>query len=213
MNGDASNMASRMHAMLPEGWFGDVTPVLQSVLQAVGAGLSAFWMLLQSVITQTRIATATGSFLDQISQDFFGSGLPRYVDEVDDAFRTRITEALLRPRSTRAALREALYQMTGRLPRVFEPARTTDTGGYAIGGIGYGAGGGWGSLALPYQFFLTAYRPLVGGIPELAGYSGPGVPVYGSLAMEVSGIPDSVIEAAVPPLLPAATIAWMNISN
>jgi hypothetical protein len=179
----------------------------------VGAGLSAFWTLLQAVISQTRIATSSGGFLDLICTDFFGSSIVRLRDEQDGPFRARITDALLQPRGTRAALTLALFQLTGRHPRIFEPALTSDTGGYTIGGIGYGSGGGWGSLTLPYQFFITAFRPAGGGIALIAGYSSGGIPVYGSLAMEATGIPDNFIQASIPPVLPAATTAWMNISN
>ena len=213
MIGDPSDMASRMLALLPAGWFGGTKPVLQSLMQAVGSGLASFWILLQVVIAQTRIATSTDIFLDLISEDFFGSTMPRFVDEPDIAFRRRIMDALLRPRSTRMALANALYELTGRYPNIFEPASTTDTGGYAIGGIGYGAAGGWGSLNLPYQFFLTVYRPSGGGIAELAGYSSGGIPVYASLSMERDTISDRSLQDAIPPLLPAATIAWMSIAN
>jgi hypothetical protein len=213
MKGDADDMASRLLAILPAGWFGDTAPTLQALLAGLGTAFAAFWSLLQTVIAQARIATASGIFLDMISTDYFGCSLLRFAGESDNAFRGRITEALLRPRATRAALALALLQLTGRPPAIFEPARTSDTGGYGAGGVGYGAGGGWGNLALPFQFFLTAYRPSGGGIAELAGYSAAGIPVYGSLAMEVAGVPDSVIQEAVLPLLPAASTAWMRISN
>ena len=213
MIGDANDMQRRLLALLPSGWFNDAPPVLSQLLSGIGAAFSTFWTLLQAVVTQTRIATATSLFLDLISTDFYGSTLARFVDETDDAFRTRVVQALLRPRATRAALTSALFELTGREPTIFEPARTTDTGGYTIGGIGYGSGGGWGSLALPFQFFVTAYRPRAGGIPDLAGYSGGGIPVYGSLSFEVKAIPDTFIQASVSPLLPAATTAWMRISN
>jgi hypothetical protein len=213
MTGDTDDMARRISALLPQGWFGDDTPILDAVLQGVGTAFSAFWMLLTFVICQTRIATASGMFLDMISGDFFGQSLFRYIDESDDAFRTRIAYALLRPRATRAAIVNALQQLTGRAPAIFEPSRTSDTGGYTIGGVGYGAGGGWGSLALPYQFFLTAYRPSGGGIAALAGYGTGGIPVYGDLTMQAENVSDAIIQAAVPPLLPAGSTAWMRISN
>lgn len=222
MIGDIADMAGRLLALLPAGWFGDTTPVLTALLQGLGAAFSRFWSLLQAVILQTRIKTATGMFLDLISADFFGVRLLRFVDESDAAFQTRVLQALLRPRATRSALTTALLQLTGSAPVIFEPARTTDTGGYTIGGIGYGSGtgatgfesgGGWGSLALPYQFFITVFRPAGGGIAELAGYGTGGIPVYASLSMEVTGIADSFIQAAVPPLLPAGTTAWMRLSG
>ena len=223
MIGDTNDMAGRLRAILPAGWFGeaDDTPVLTSLLLGIGTAFSSFWSLLQSVITQTRIITASGGFLDMISADFFGAGLVRLPDEQDDAFRTRILEGILRPRGTRAALTLGMLQLTGNNPVIFEPANTSDTGGYSIGGIGYGAGaaggggggGGWGSLALPFQFFITVFRPSGGGIAELAGYGSGGIPVYGSLSMETVGLPDSVIVASIPPLLPTATTAWMRLSG
>jgi hypothetical protein len=215
MLGDTGDMAGRLRAILPNGWFGeaDTTPVLDSVLQSIGTAFSSFWSLLQSVILQARIATASGNFLDLIGADFFGGTMVRLPDEQDAGYRVRLTDAILRPRATREALSLALLQLTGRSPVIFEPARTADTGGYTIGGVGYGQGGGWGNLSLPFQFFLTVFRPSGGGIAELAGYGTGGFPVYGSLIMESASLPDSVIVASVPPLLPAATTAWMRLTN
>ncbi len=206
-------MARRLLAMLPAGWFGDVTPVLAALLQGLGTAFANFWTLLQAVISQTRIRTATGLFLDLISADFFGNLMLRFSDETDSAFQTRVLQSLLRPRATRAALTTSLLQLTGHAPVIFEPARTSDTGGYTIGGLRYGAGGGWGSLLLPYQFFITVFRPSGGGIAEFAGYGTGGIPVYGNLSMEVTAVTDSFIQGAVPPMLPAGTIAWMRLSD
>ncbi len=215
MLGDADDMAGRLRAILPAGWFGEAasTPVLGSLLLSVGNAFASFWSLLQSVILQVRISTASGSFLDMISTDFYGSSMVRLLDEQDGAFRVRLVNGLLRPRGTREALSLALLQLTGKSPVIFEPARTSDTGGYSIGGIGYGQGGGWGNLSLPFQFFITIYRPSGGGIAELAGYGTGGIPVYGSLTMEPASLPDSAIVASVPPLLPVATIAWMRLAD
>ena len=206
-------MARRLTAMLPEGWFGDETPILSAILTGLGTSYAAFWSLLQAVITQSRIGTASGPFLDLIGADYFGPPFAREPAEQDDAFRARILGALLRPCATRSALAIAFEHLTGRIPTIFEPALTSDTGGYTIGGIGYGLGGGWGSLSLPYQFFVTVYRPSGGGIAALAGYGSGGVPVYGSLAMEIDEVSDATLRSALPPLLPAGITAWMRISN
>ena len=80
-----------------------------------------------------------------------------------------------------------------------------------MGGVGYGVAGGWGCLRLPFQFFITAYRPQGGGISQLAGYGTGGVPTYGSLDMVQSQVSDAAIFSSIPPLLPAATIAWARI--
>ncbi len=215
MMGDADDMAGRLRAILPNGWFGEAaaTPVLGALLLSLGTAFSSFWALLQSVVQQVRIGTAAGRFLDLISVDFFGSNLVRLLDEQDASFRVRIQDELLRPRGTREAVSLAMQQLTGKSPVIFEPARTSDTGGYSIGGVGYGESGGWGNLELPFQFFMTIFRPSGGGIAELAGYGTGGVPVYGSLSMEAASLPDSAIIASVPPLLPAATIAWMRLAD
>lgn len=213
MTGDASDMARRLRTVLPQGWFGDDTPVLDTLLQGLGAGLSAFYGLLEFVRAQTRIATAVGTFLDGVAADFFGAACVRWTTEPDSAFRVRIQQTLLRPRGTRSALATALTDLTGRAPAIFEPCRPADTGGYAVGGVGYGVAGGWGNLSLPYQVFVTAYRPTGTGIAALAGYGVGGIPVYGSLGMEAMPITDALIQAAIPALLPAGTTAWLRISN
>ena len=213
MIGDSNDMAARMRAVLPPRWFGDSAPLLGAVLAGLGTGWSAIYNLVTTVQAQTRIATAGGAFLDLISADFFGIALPRRPREGDAAFRTRIDQALLRPRATRAALVLALTEMTGRTPVVFEPARTSDTGGYSVGGVGYGFAGGWGSLALPYQVFVTAYRPPGGGIALLGGYGTSGIAGYGDLSMITTAVTDADIQAEVVSVLPAATIAWMNIAG
>jgi hypothetical protein len=226
MIGDSDDMAARMQAVLPARWFGDASPLLQAVLLGLGTCWSAIFGLIQTVQAQARIATASGGFLDLISADFFGAALPRRNAEVDSAFRTRISQELLRPRATRAAMVLALTELTGRSPRVFEPARPSDTGGYNVGGLCYGGqtivdgaivvvpgAGGWGSLALPYQVFITAYRPLGGGILLLAGYGTGGLQYYGDLSMLSTVVSDAEIQTTVTKLLPAASIAWLNIAN
>ncbi len=202
-----------MKAVLPARWFGDAAPLLQAVLAGIGTGWSAIYSLIETTQAQTRIATASGGFLDLISADFFGLALPRRSGETDLAFRRRIDEELLRPRATRAALVLALTELTGMAPVIFEPTRTSDTGGYNLGGVGYGVAGGWGSLALPYQFFVTAFRPPGGGIALLAGYGSGGIAGYGDLSMVTTVVTDQDIQAEVVQVLPAATIAWMNIAG
>ncbi len=115
--------------------------------------------------------------------------------------------------ATRSALVTALAELTGADPIIFEPARTSDTGGYRVGGVAYGVSGGWGNLALPYQLFITIARPVGGGIAQLAGYGTGGIPVYGSVSWETANISDAELFAAVPPLLPAGTIAWCRLSG
>jgi hypothetical protein len=211
MIGDPADMARRLRAVIPFGWFSDSAVILQDLLESLGAAWSLTYGLIQFVVQQTRILTATGRFLDAISVDFFSNQLPRRSMEDDSGFLMRIENELLRARGTRAAVSRALQQLTGNTPSIFEPRLTSDTGGYTIGGVGYGVAGGWGCLRLPFQFFVTAYRPQGGGISQLAGYGTGGVPTYGSLDMVQSQVSDAAIFSSIPPLLPAATIAWARI--
>ena len=82
---------------------------------------------------------------------------------------------MLQPRGTRAALVQALVNLTGRPPVVFEPARPPDTRAWGVA-CGWGVAGGWGSLAMPFQCLVTAFRPQGGGVSVVAGW---GVPAGG----------------------------------
>ena len=169
MIGDQQDILSRLKQVLPLRWFPDETPVLDTLLNGVAWAWAWVYELLQYVITQARISTAETAWLDLIATDFFGSGLDRRVGENDDSYRHRILVELIRERGTRQAVISSLLDQTGRPPAVFEPANTLDTGGYGsisghASGIAYGTAGGWGSLNLPFQFFVTAYRPVSVGI-------------------------------------------------
>jgi len=103
-----------------------------------------------------------------IAQDFFGPRLRRRARQSDESFRTRIKLELLRERSTKQALICAVADLTGRSPTVFEPGHCGDTGAYGfplssvnnpVLGFAYGLAGGWGNRDLPFQVFITAFRP------------------------------------------------------
>jgi hypothetical protein len=224
MTGDQQDMLARLRAVLPARWFPDSAPVLDGLLNGLAAGWCWVYQLLQYVKAQTRIATATDVWLDIIASDFFGDRLIRRAGQADDAFRNRIQRELFRERGTRAAVAAVLQDLTGRSPLVFEPARSTDTGGYtsligAGGGVGYGSAGGWGSLALPFQCFITAYRPIGSGIATVCGWGGPaggyghGTIEYASLEMVQGQVTDDDIYAAVADVMPVAAIGWTRITN
>jgi hypothetical protein len=218
MTGDTADMLARLASLLPLRWFPDTTPILSALLTGLADGWAWLYAMLQYAKLQTRIATATDTFLDLVSQDCFGPALPRRFGESDASFRARIQSALLRPCATRTALVGVLTDLTGRTPVVFEPARPADTGAYGIA-LGYGVAGGWGSLALPYQSFVTAFRPLDAGVPLVAGWGsgaggwGMGAIEYASAAMIDAQVSDSDIQNAIAATLPVATIAWTRISD
>ena len=218
MIGDAADMLARLASLLPLRWFPQTAPVLSALLAGLADGWAWLYAMLQYVMLQTRIATATDTFLDLVSQDCFAAALPRRPGESDAAFRARIQRALLAPRATRPAMLAVLTGLTGRVPVIFEPARPADTGAYGIA-LGYGVAGGWGSLKLPFQGFITAFRPLDAGVPLVAGWGsgaggwGRGAIEYASNVMVQAQVPDSDILAAVAATMPVATVGWTRISD
>jgi hypothetical protein len=197
--------------------------VLDSLLSGLGCVWAWTYSLVVFVGQQTRIATASGVWLDMIANDLFGTSLQRDPNEADDPFRLRITQEITRTRGTRAAIISALSDLTGRAPLVFEPARSADTGGWGsqaagFSGLAYGRAGGWGDLGMPFQVLVTAFRPVGGGIANVSGWGGPagygvGPIEYGNASMVEGSIADSDIYAAVAAVMPATATAWTQISN
>jgi hypothetical protein len=219
MTGDVADLVARFKSVLPARWFGDTTPILDAVVTGLATAWSSLYGLLAAVKAQARIATASGKFLDITATDYFGNSLPRRAGEADAAFSARIRANLVLPRATRAGLAYALENLTGRTPLVFEPLNASDTGGYNAGSLGYGAAGAYGSRNLPFQFFVTAYRPNTTPVSNAGGYNaGPGgyntAPMfYADTAQAPGAVDDAEIYTAAASVLPAASIAWMNISN
>lgn len=216
--GDSADFAARLAAVLPRAWFPSVTPVLTGVLTGLGAAWAKIYAQISYTILQARVATATDVWLDQISFDIYGGGLPRIPTETDAAFSTRIRANFLAPRATRAAVIATLTSLTGRTPSLFEPNNTQDTKGWGKA-CGYGVAGGYGNVNLPFSFFLTAYRPsgsvTVANVDGYNGYLGG----YGAGAVEYAGasilqgnVTDSTIQGAVVGVIPAGVTTWMNIS-
>lgn len=218
MTGDLQDIVARLKATLPPRWFADSTPILDGLVTGLAASWSALYTMLAYVRSQTRLATATGSFLDRISGDFLGNRLGRRTAEPDQVYRQRIKAELLRERNTRTAITAALVDLTDRAPVIFEPTRPADTGGWGIA-LAYGIAGGWGSLCLPFQCLITAFRAQGSGIGSVSGYGcsaggyGIGAIEYAGLSMLTGEITDADINAAIAGVMPVSTIAWVRISN
>src|SRR5664280_624176 len=120
MVGDLADMVTRLRAVLPARWFPDAAPVLDAMLSGVAAVWSAAYAQLQYVRAQSRIATASGSFLDMVATDFFGTLLRRQVGQDDNGLRRAIDLEMLCERATRPALQGMLDDLTGRAPVIFE---------------------------------------------------------------------------------------------
>ncbi|MGX7707968.1 hypothetical protein [Methylobacterium sp. Gmos1] len=252
--GDPDDMVARLRALLPP-WFPDDDPILDGLLGGIAALLAFTYDLIADLKRQTRIATATGGWLDLIAFDYFGIRFGRRPDEADDAFRPRILKELLRPRATREAIVEALVDLTGRTPLIAEPWNPGDCGAYDVGTMAYAGSveavpvsgydaalggwdagrfayvvassdagsfpgaGCWGSLDYPCQIFVTAFRPISRGIPDISGFDMPGAGydlgplAYINQADVDSQIADAEIYARLAETAAAGVTVWTAIQN
>lgn len=83
---------------------------------------------------------------------------------------------------------------------------------------GYDLVGGYGSLMLAYQAFVTAYRPSGSGIPYIAGYSTtpsgystPSRGEYASQSMITGSITDAQVYEAIAAVKMEGTIVWVRL--
>ena len=235
MTGDLADIVSRLRTVLPKRWFAEQSPNLAAMLQSIATPWAWLYGLITYAISQTRVSTATDSWLDLISYDFFGGLLPRKLGEADLSYRTRIKAALLREAATRSAVSAGLEALIGTPPLIFEPANCMDTGCYGMSsqgaanpgtGFAYSQAGGWGSLDLPFQFFVTAIRPPTPGVGMLAGYGtsnsataqpanggyGEGSISYVDLALLPGSVTDQDIQSTLSSLLPVNAVAWLRIT-
>ncbi len=212
MTGDIRDMIYRLKSNLPTRWFPDHTPVLDALLSGLASAWVTMYDLLGYTQGQTRLASVSGDLLDGASADFFGTRLARVTNEPDSTFRLRLQNALVREHATRRSLQAALTTLTGFQPKIFEPARVTDTGGYGLPVMGYGVAGAWGNLNLPFQVLVVAKRPASPGIALIAGYGTPGPLARADLAQIPGYLSDKDIENTVVGVIPTASIAWINIT-
>jgi hypothetical protein len=213
----------RFRSLLPGRWFNDKAPVLDSVIEALTTGWAFIFSLIDFLNLQTRIHSSTSGWIDLAAKDFFGSRLTRRTRETDESFKKRILFELAKDRCTRAAVSQTLMTFTGRRPVIFEPSMPGDTGCYGIrsgdqqGTIGYGTSGGWGSLVLPYQAFVTAYRPPSHGVAFVNGWGNEGAAYGAGLSAYTKPdldwpITDTDIALEIAHVAPAASVIWLSIS-
>jgi len=217
--GTQGNISDRLKSILPPSWFPfPNAPNTFDFLQGFASIASGLYSLIVFAKLQTRISTATGFFLDLMSFDFFGRAFPRNPGESDAAFSAGIKKELLRVRATRQGISQALIDLTGQTPIIFEPTKPSDTGAYRYA-MGYSIAGRYGSMLMPYQALVNAFRPGESGIPSVAGYGSPyggygvGAIEYADLSMIVGAVTDAQIFARVASVMAEGTMPWTNISN
>lgn len=174
MIGDTDDMASRLLAALPP-WFGgtDEHPVLDALLQGVGWLLSFLFGRYLFAKLQTRLATATGGWIDLAAYDFFGTNLPRLNGEDDTKYSRRVRLEVFRDRNTRNAIDRAVYDLLGVHPRLLEPWNPLDTNGLGCPQFALGRSGRLGSITAPYMMQIEFPYPQNYGIPARPGLGDP----------------------------------------
>ena len=204
---------------MPTGWSPGMVPIRDALLTGIANAFSFIFSLLAYVRLANLIMTATDGFLDLISQDFFGDELPRFANQTDASFLARIQANMLSEKVTRQAMIDTLTKLTGTAPVIVEPRQPGDCGAYGAPNCGYNVAGAYGSLLLPYQAFVTAFRPPETGIPIVAGYNTPfggygaGSIEYVASASVTNAASDADIYAAITAVRPAATVIWARITS
>jgi hypothetical protein len=212
---------------LPAGWFGNdanAVPLVSSVVGGLADGLTQAYADLQFTANQNFIQTASGMFLDLCAVDYFGfNNLPRRASEEDDAYRARMLSEMLRPRATRAAMSNALIDLTGFTPIIFEPIRDAaglDSDTYCDAGPGF-----IGAYDTPFTCFIDVRRPSGPGIPFMSAcdvsYCDAGntntaansVGVAGDISALASNVEDSEVYKVVSLTKPAGISAYTRIWN
>lgn len=211
--GDQQDIFSRLKAQFPKSWFRQ-SPNFDATLQGPAWALSSIYAQITYAALQTRIATATDGYLDLISNDFFGTSLPRLTNESDGDFRARILANLFVKGPTRGNMSAVLTLVTGRTPDIFEPSRTDDSGAFD-GAFYWDTGvGKWGA-PMPYQSFVTAYRPLTSAqsLGELDSWRWS-FDSYGAWSdAQVTSVTDAAIIAAVESTKMLGTVVWLRIAD
>ena len=215
-NSDQTTLVRRLLRLLPP-WFLRPDPVLNFILSGIAAVFSNVYALIVFVRLQTRISTAVGLFLDIISLDYFGRYLVRRANELDAPFATRIKKEIIRERGTRLGMIQAIKDLTGKAPLIFEQFRPADAGGWDNPSFAYDMAGGWGDTRLPAQAFMTVYRPGYSGVPSVAGYdAGPGGYDIGSIEyvepyMTAGVVTDADIYRTIENTKPNGVIVWVQL--
>ena len=218
--GTQADIFTRLNGLLPSKWFTGSTPIKDAVLQGIAATLAQVYALYAYAVLQTRIATLTDAWLDIASNDYFGAGFARNANETDARYRARIQANLFPARTARPAMVAALTKLTGRTPLIVEPTNPSDTGAYGAPNSGYGVAGAYGSLLLPFQCFIKAYRPVSSGIPNVAGYgvSTAGYSIasqgeYAALSSVTGAVQDADIDALIDATKPIGTTIWTQVNS
>jgi hypothetical protein len=128
--GDSNDILRRVKLTIPSRWFAWIAPLRDAVLGGISDEAAWCYSWIKYAASQARISTASGPFLDLIAYDFLGRHLSRGTSS-DHTFVAKIKATILQERVTRAGMINAITQLTGNTPAIFEPWNTADAGGYS----------------------------------------------------------------------------------
>jgi len=217
------DIVARVKMLIPNRWFAWVAPYRDAVLGGIADATAWCRYLIDYARKQSRLATASGIWLDIFAFDYVRRYLLRR-GATDDVFRVKIKATILQERVTRAGMNYAINQLTSSPPAIFEPWNTGDAGGWGSGLFALNRAGGWGSIQLPGQAFVKVSRAGIGptGVPNVAGLlppgGTPGLGGYGTGAVEYVGPSVSQIGVTDPDIYqiivqtkPSGTTIWTRI--
>ncbi len=236
--GSSADIQARIAGAPPYGvlpkWWAWVAPVRDALIGGASDLLASCYSFIAYVKTQTRLWTATGVFIDIFGFDFLGLAVVRRTGESDAVYAARVRKEILRERVTRSGMGQALTDLTGQQPNIFEPWNTNDAGAWNTGtlawsGGGAGGAGAWGSTLMPNQVMIIVYRSSTVGVglanyggwshgtgssatPSNGGWNTGGVG-WSSAAMALGGITDQDIYDCINLTKPVGVVVWVSIQN
>lgn len=211
--GDQADVLNRLVSLLPPSWFRNASAEVRAALACAAESHSFVYQLNQYARAQGRLYSSTDGFVEISSLDFFGVRFPRRASESDQSYASRVRAEIFRPRVTRAAVSQALSDLTGYAPVIQEPANPQDTWGWDAS---YWDLGQWGSTNNNNQFFVTAYRPAGGGIKNIPGWEGgywDQTLVWVDQTLVTAPVTDAQIYQVVAQTVAAGETAWVQILN
>ncbi len=236
--GSSADIQARIAGAPPYGvlpkWWAWVAPVRDALIGGASDLLASCYSFIAYVKTQTRLWTATGVFIDIFGFDFLGLAVVRMAGESDAVYAARVRKEILRERVTRSGMVQALTDLTGQQPNIFEPWNTNDAGAWNTGALawsggGAGGAGAWGSTLMPNQVMIIVYRSSTVGVglanyggwshgtgssatPSNGGWNTGGVG-WSSAAMALGGITDQDIYDCINLTKPVGVVVWVSIQN
>lgn len=213
--GEADDIIRRVKLLLPKGWWNDVAPIRDAIIGGIADTSEWAYSLITYAKKQTRVAWATDLWLDIIAKDYFRFEFPRRINEADEGFRERIQKELIRERVTRKGMNDALVDLTGKQPVIFEPWNTGDTGVWDYGNFALDISGGWGDTILPAQSFVNVIPPGA-GIPGAPGWDAPSFGwdfsgMWGDMSLIAGTITNDDIYATINKTRPTGSIVWTQL--